>query len=292
MVSRSVLTASLLLASAGGAPTDSVQPAQVLPADYSDSTPCGSAVRRFLSIPASQSCERVTWRLRVRERAFELDATYGRQAVNAPGFAANPGQARLRGTLSTGGPIPSYSRSAVFALRHDSGGMLHLALIDDDLLHVLDARKRLLAGDAGWSYTLTREGINRAVIEKRDLVPAPKLEGAGDFEGRTPCREIAKMLGPSPAADCAKVKWGLTFLANGTYRLEGTLYRAAPRTGTWALMRDARTGAPVYLLDPSGAAGYAALLKAGEDVLFFLDRYGNVLAGNSSHSYTLNRSAR
>lgn len=203
--------------------------------------------------------------LRVRDRAFELEATYGIQAVDAPGFAANPGRARLRGTLSTSAPIPSYARSAVFALRHDSGRPLDLALIDDDLLHVLDPRKRLLAGDAGWSYTLTREGINRAVIERRDLVPAPKLEGVGDFEGRTPCREIAKMLGPSPAAGCTKLKWGLTFLADGT-------------------------GAPVYLLDPSGTAGYAALLKAGEDILFFLDRFGNVLAGNSSHSYTLNRS--
>jgi hypothetical protein len=280
MVLRSVaLAAVLILAPAGGAPAS----------DYSGSSPCGPAVRRFLSIPANLACERVTWQLRVREGAFELDATYGMQAVNAPGFAANPGQARLRGTLTTSGPIASYSRSRVYTLRHDGGRVLDFALIDDDLMHVLDSRKRLLAGDGGWSYTLTREGIKRAVIEPRDLVPAPKLEGAGDFEGRTPCHEISKMLGQSPASGCAKLKWGVTFLADGTYTLKGTLYRVAPRTGTWTLMRDARTGAPVYRLDPSGAGAYLTLLKAGDDVLFFLDGNGNVLAGNSSHGYTLNR---
>lgn len=283
MVLRSAaLAAVLILAPAGGAPAS----------DYSGSSPCGPDVRRFLSIPSNQPCERVTWRLRVRERAFELDATYGIQAVNAPGFAANPGQARLSGTLSTSGPIASYARSAVYTLRHDTGRTLDFALIDGDLLHVLDSRKRLLAGDGGWSYTLTREGINGAVIEKRDLVPAPKLEGAGDFEGRTPCREISKMLGLTPATDCAKLKWGVTFLADGTYTLKGTLFRVAPRTGKWTLMRDARTGAPVYRLDPSGARAYLTLLKAGDDVLFFLDGNGNVLAGNSSHSYTLNRRSR
>ena len=267
----------------------SQQPASV--PQFTGSTPCGRLIGQFLGMQPSFPCERVTWTLRLRDTSFELDATYGMQAVNDPGFAPRAVETRLRGSVVRGGPIASYIASETFTLTSDSGRTLGFALIDGALLHVLDARGDLMRGDGGWSYTLTR-GDAPAVRARRlqPLSPA-RADAAGDFEGRTPCSEISRMLQLTPAADCLKLKWALTLAPDGTYRLEGTLYRDRVRTGRWQIQIDQATGAMVYVLDP-GRPSTLSLLKAGPDVLFFLDPQGAVLGGNASHSYTLNRSGR
>lgn len=262
------------------------------PEEFAGSTPCGPIVRQFLGIPASASCERVTWQLRFDGSRFAIEATFGMQAVNDPGFAPGAGTTRRAGTWSKTGPLASYLTSEIRRLTAGDGRSMDAALLDGALLHPLNARGDLLRGDAGWSYTLTLDG-EPASRHARVMHPltAPRADAAGDFEGRTACVEVSRLLQLEPATDCAKLKWGVTFLADGTYKIEGTLYRAAPRTGRWGLRLDRATGALIYVLDPERPASLA-LLKAGPDVLFFLDADGAMLGGNASHSYTLNRSSK
>jgi hypothetical protein len=265
----------------------SSQQAAPTTSEFAGSTPCGAIARRFLGIPASAQCERITWTLRLAPESFEIDATYGMQAVNDPGFHPKPGQTRVRGTWTREGPLVSYIAAHRYRLTSDGRRALEFALIDGVLFHPLDARGDLLRGDAGWSYTLTRPDAPAPQPRRLQPLTAAAASAAGDFEGRTACVEISQMLELTPAADCKKLKWGLTLLPDGTYKMDGTLYRSAPRTGSWKMQRDQATGATVYVLDP-GAPSAMSLLKAGPDVLFFLDAQGALLRGNAAHSYTLN----
>ena len=264
---RYALAAVVALAAGISLSSPQGQQRSAIPFDFSGSTPCGSLVRAFLGIPSTSKCERVTWQLRLGSGTFDLQATHGMQAVNAPGFAAGAGEVQHRGTWSKGGTLASYSNSEIYRLLPDRGGRsLELALIDGTLLHILNSSTRLLPGDAGWSYTLTR-AAGRAPA--RQLVPYDSLaDFAGDFEGRTSCVELAALLGNARGDDCTKLKWGVT------------------------LFRDPATGALVYTLDPASGRDTFRLLRADADVLFFLDASGAVLKGNGAHSYTLNRSAR
>ena len=79
----------------------------------------------------------------------------------------------------------------------------------------------------------------------------------------------------------------------------GTPYRSrGDRTGrqnggrSATRMRDPSSGALILRLDRGRPGEYLFLIRADENVLFFLDKEGNALVGNSSHSYTLNRRAR
>ena len=63
------------------------------------------------------------------------------------------------------------------------------------------------------------------------------------------------------------------------------------RTGKWAIVRGAKTNpdAVVYQLDSDKAQGSLLLLKADDNILFFLSKEKNLLVGNGDFSYTLNR---
>jgi hypothetical protein len=55
------------------------------------------------------------------------------------------------------------------------------------------------------------------------------------------------------------------------------------------MLRDSSSGALIYRLDRGQPGEYLLLLRADENVLFFLDKEGHALVGDRSHSYTLNR---
>ena len=286
MAVRSGAMAILLLL---GSAVSAQQPAAV--SEFAGSTPCGRIIRQFLSIQASYPCERVTWKLQLGGEGFELQATYGMQAINDPGFAPRAQEVTVRGSVARAGRLASFISAETLTLMSQNGRGLGFALFDGTLLHPLDARGDLMRGDGGWSYTLTRGDAPPAQPRKLQPLTAARPDAAGDFEGRTACAEISRKLQLTPAADCLKLKWGVTLFANGTYKVEGTLYRDAPRTGSWGLQIDQATGAMVYVLDP-GRPSTLSLLKTGPDVLFFLDSQGALLRGNAAHSYTLNRSNR
>ena len=77
------------------------------------------------------------------------------------------------------------------------------------------------------------------------------------------------------------------------YVLEGTAFRQAAHTGRWSVVRskvDPRR--LIYRLDADGSTAFLSFARADEDILLFMDDDGNLLAGDSYFSYTLNRVTR
>jgi hypothetical protein len=269
------------------------------------STPCGDEARRFLGI-SNAACQQVTWEFALAEEAgsgrpFELRARYHMPVPGSPNHLDGGIPLQLRGVwTSAPGSGPQKGRT-VYALTRQ-GRSLKLALLERDLLQLLTADSRLMVGNAGWSYTLNRREASAPRAGRRmeplDQIPS---DMAGEFEGRTPCQEIAGQLDLAVDAGCTKLKWRLTLFQDAatgrpsTYKHEGTLYRdgamygAAPRTGSWSVLRDPSSGALIYRLDRGRPGDYLLLLRADENVLFFLDKEGRALVGDRSHSYTLNR---
>jgi len=183
--------------------------------------------------------------------------------------------------------------------------------MSDDILHVLDSHKTLMIGNGGWSYTLNRTDnrIPTQVNEQPGSAPEaairppipPVPAGSsvfGDFEGRTPCHEIAlefteTFLYPG----CAKIKWRLTLYqdqitgAPSTYLYMGT---STIREGTWTIVRgiDGDPDAVVYQLHLDNSQQPVSFLKADDNNLFLLDRALNFLVGDALFSYTLSRTDR
>lgn len=116
----------------------------------------------------------------------------------------------------------------------------------------------------------------------------------GVFEGRTLCGEVAVRFTGFGGPGCEKIKWRLTLRqdpatgAPTTYLYEGT---RTSREGPWVIGRGsaADPGAVVYRLDPGHPESSLSLLRADESVLLLLDDDLDVLVGDASWSYVLNR---
>jgi hypothetical protein len=112
----------------------------------------------------------------------------------------------------------------------------------------------------------------------------------GVFEGRTPCQGVARILERAVAPGCAKLKWRLTLYQHPDYRrpttfqLEGTMYRSDRVEGPYTT-----SDKGVITLERPNRTPLVTLLKVSDDAVMFLDQSGNLLVGNASFSYTLER---
>ena len=122
----------------------------------------------------------------------------------------------------------------------------------------------------------------------------------GVFDGRTPCRDLAKQINEIVTTECTKIKWRLTLYKNadsvnqGTYELIGFVYKKDnPRMGKWHIVKgiESNPEAIVYQLDQDGREPLF-LMKGDDNILFFLDQEKKLMAGNRDFSYTLNRVAK
>lgn len=127
--------------------------------------------------------------------------------------------------------------------------------------------------------------------------PPPGNSLVGVFDGRTPCRELAKQFDEKTSDACIKIKWRLILYKDSitgnpsVYQLLGLVYRKEnPRVGNWKIVKGTQTNpdAIVYQLDFPGKESIL-LLKADDNVLFFLDKQKHLMVGNRDFSYTLNR---
>lgn len=252
--------------------------------------------------------EIVEWALTLYEDAgtkaptrYELRYTAGLTAPNHPGIAreATRGGGNGKWTRAAGaGP----AASETIAL---SNG-LSLARFGDSLLHFLDRDRKLMTGNGGWSFTLTRAAAAERVEETSGPASSvsytilPLATGAsvfGVFEGRTPCQGILRELQRPADAACQKAKWRVTLFqdpstgAPTTFRVEGTIFRAAALEGRWSVAGGAPAfpHARVFRLAPGGSATALSLLEADPSVVFFLDRDGRLLPGRADFGYTLDR---
>lgn len=132
--------------------------------EYVGSTPGARIVREFLRIPNNVACDKVQWRLRFLETAtstnYHLSVSYGLQESSAPGFVSGGTTVELHGRAELSHPDSGERRHRTI-FRSDPPGSLSFAVINDDLVHVVDSSKRLLIGNEFWSYTLNREGAGR-----------------------------------------------------------------------------------------------------------------------------------
>lgn len=151
-------------------------------------------------------------------------------------------------------------------------------------------------------FLSTNEAFSQILVENipyKKTSSKPIATGAsvyGVFEGRCPCQELAKELKVTTSSECFKTKWGLTLWQNpdnqapSTYKIESSFYRQTPREGKWTITKGTKVNpdAIVYQLDSEGLEPIF-LMKGDDNVVFFLDKNKNLLAGNMLFSYTLNR---
>ena len=180
---------------------------------------------------------------------------------------------------------------------------------DQNLLHLLDEDNRLMIGNGAWSYTLNRSDPITTSSSKltSQTTSSPRIATdspiVGIFDGRTSCSSVLRELNGISAAGCQRTKWRLTLYQDPkthtptTFQLL-TVYVGKgnsqyTNTGKWSVTQGIKTDpkALVYQLelDRDKAQISLAFLKAYDNILFFLDKNRNLMAGNADFSYTLNR---
>lgn len=276
-----LLAAILLIltsASACSRPTSHKHP------QYVGSTPVDRVVRDFLDITTKDSLDFIRWNLVIRADSYDLDCQYGQSKGGTPGFI-HEYKAGFSGSLRKEGNY--------YYLDYQ-GRTCALAIINENLLQLLDENKNILAGNGGYSYTLSIDQPTKSdqfnLPTSHDPLP-PVLV----FEGRTRCAELSKAVGMGHTSECVKLKWYFIFYTDSTtgqptYFLEGGrgYRRETMEKGKWEIAhgKDRRI---IYKLKLQNKPWSLYLLKGAENIWFFVDPEGNLLVGDEDFAYTLNR---
>jgi hypothetical protein len=251
---------------------------------YHGSTPAHLAIREFLAISLTDSIDFIKWKLVISSDQYELNCQYGLSKPGTEGFI-DVNEVLFSGRL--------VKQDSYYSLQHE-GKSFYILEINSNLLHLLDNNKSLLVGNGGYSYTLNANTpvktnqFNIQVKHSRSQYPIA-------FEGRTPCQELAALLGLNKSSECHKLKWYIIFFVDSItgkpsyYLKDGTAYRQETMVkGKWEVI-SGDNGRVIYKLDPEKPNASTYLLKADDNILLFTDPEGNLLVGNQHFSYTLNK---
>jgi hypothetical protein len=283
-------------------------------------SPCDAGSKSLFRIPETAACEMIKWRLTLYQdpsaltpTTYQLEYVYGLSQPNTNGIAQGGAKVARTGKWAIVRGAKNNPDAMVYQLDPDkSQASVSFQVVDQNLLHLLDRDEKMMIGNAGWSYTFNRTGDfapptrsisspTAARAKYNAPTAAAPLSAASPilarYEGRSPCQEIAREINKTVAADCMKLKWDLTLYqipATGlptTYKLKGTFYRQQIGEGKWTIIKGAKTNpdAVVYQLDSDKAQEPLFLLKADDNIIFFLSKEKNLLVGNDDFSYTLNR---
>jgi hypothetical protein len=248
---------------------------------YTASTPAGPIVKSFLGISLTDSVDFIRWTMTMTDHDYLLECHYGIGKPNTNGFMEGGRKIKLTGSLK--------KENNHYQLLNGVK-MLKLVEINSNLLHLADAKGKLLVGNGGWSYalnTLTPVPSNQLSLAVRETVFPDSMV----YNGRTPC-------GVPGIADanqtCYKLKWRVILYANSKsnqptgYKILGTPWRQkGGSTGNWIVLnKDSKL---VYQLMDEKGSPFIHLLKLDENVVIFTDAKGNLLVGNHDFSYTLNK---
>jgi hypothetical protein len=272
---------------------------------FTGTSPCADFVKPFLRIPADVKCDRISWQLSIRpgSKTYQLTREYGFHVDNRT--YQSHGSTSFEGSMATTKGRAYDPQAAVLQLDAGKSPSIAFAVVDQNVLHLLDTNQRLTIGNSGASYTINKLRASPSAGDgfTNETFTENGATAQTSFGGRSPCQEIAKELKRPVGADCFKLKWALELhrdprtLVPTTYKLRGTLYRneshatEQPREGKWKIIRGTKTdpNAIVYQLDAFRSDGPIYLMKADDGILFFLDNNGRVLVGDKDFSYTLNR---
>jgi len=273
---------------------------------------CADVSRPLLNIPPAAQCDRNKWNLTLyvdsmtqAPTTYRLSSEYGYHVDNRT--LVMKGSNVREGKWSIIKGAKSDPDAPVYQLDPANPQIsISFQKIDSNLIHLLERDRTLVVGSAAQSFTLSR--IDRQIapngsptkVAMKYISGSAKSSGLGQlavFGGRTPCREVAQQLNHPVGSDCFKLKWEIKLhqdpntLRPATFKLRGTLFRDFDRNGTWMVLRG-RSGDPnatIYKLDFAKNEGSLLLLKADDNILFFLHNDGSLMVGNSDFSYTLNR---
>ena len=282
---------------------------------FEATTPCNDEVKEMLGIPADFKCEMMKWNLtlsndsKMNPSIFNLVCTYGLTKQGTRGFTDGAKTIELKGKWANEKSKPKNSDIIITLFAENSPVTLSFFQPGQNLLHLLNKNKQLVNGTAAWSYTLNRtEPVTPSPGKFTPrLVTSPRLPVSSDtvgiFYGRTPCDKALREINNISAEGCQLIKCRLVllqdtnahiptnFIIQTVYVGKGdNTYRV---TGTWKLLEGTidNPGAVVYQLLPDGAKSQnqLLLLKADDNILFFIDNDTHLLVGNTYCSYTLNR---
>lgn len=249
---------------------------------YTASTPADPVVRAFLGIPATDSIDFIRWKLELHDDHYQLQCNYGIGKPNTNGFINGGTNITIKGSIRP---------EQTFYLLENGKQALKYVVLNTDLLHLLDEDNHLLAGNAGWSYTLN---CTTPSITDHSIIAAVQTEIKDSiiYEGRTPC----KIPGTIPVnTSCYKLKWRLALYVDpgkkdtGSYNIYGNRWtKANPARGNWK-SSPGKNGSIIYFLYDSAGNVFSRLLQPGENILLFTDLQGKLLVGDEDFSYTLNR---
>lgn len=259
---------------------------------FTGSTPADAPVRTFLKIDEQIAIDFIRWQLNLEPSGkYLININYGEGQPNTMGFKNGGKFVELSGEYKT-----TSGNDLKITTLTGSGAGLAFVHLNDNLLHMLSSANKLMRGNGGWSYTLSKKDP----VDQRSSLPVFKKnvslrEKEMIFEGRSPCQELAKAYNITNAErECFKLKWLLTLKRDknshqpSTYTLSRTLERSRILEGKWKLITGENGAKIIELLTEKGDVS-VVLLAADEDVLFFLDKQHKLFTGNKDFSYTLNR---
>ena len=133
-------------------------------AEFVGTTPCGAVARDFLAVPGAEKCDLIKWQLDVSPEAeaktYKLTATYGLLEPSGQRLVGGGTTVTLAGVLNVRKGARHDENAAVYEIRHpESKAVLRFALLNDNLIHLMDREGALVAGNEFWSYTLNRKGV-------------------------------------------------------------------------------------------------------------------------------------
>jgi hypothetical protein len=249
---------------------------------YIGSTPAGNMARSFLHIPLSDSVDFIRWKCILRSDSYLLQCNYGIGKPNTNGFINGGKKIELSGVLK--------KEKNYYELLNGKES-LKFAILNEDLLHLLNTDNSFLVGNGGWSYTLTNTAASGSDVVNFNAEQGI-LKDSMAFQGRTPCGVPGVI---APGTTCYKLKWSIVLYSNaqrnepGTYKIRGTAWRnEGGITGNWKIITG-KNGRIIYQLNDEEGKTLLYLLKVDEHILLFTDAEGKLLTGDEDFSYTLNR---
>jgi hypothetical protein len=251
---------------------------------YQGSTPAHTDVRDFLGISLTDSIDFIRWRVVMSSDHYELICQYGMSEPSTSGFIDEK-KLVFSGALSKQGNYYKLQRGRK---------TFYLLEINSNLLHLADKHKALLIGDGSYSYALNNNTPIKSDQFNLQLKQSPNTKYMA-FQGRTPCQELASLMGEDKSPACNKMKWYIILYLDSvtgqpSYYLKGGRgYKKETMTrGSWEITRR-KDGMVIYKLDAEKKNFAVYLLRADDNILIFTDPEGNLLVGNEDFSYTLNR---
>ena len=129
---------------------------------FEGSTPCGEMPRAFLRVPVKDSCEFIRWHFTFYQSSitnqpstFTMKAVFGLTQPNTQGFSKSS-QQLAEGKWMIRKGIQGNPNADVYELITTNNDTLSFLQLNRDMLHPLDPLGRLMIGNAGWSYALSR----------------------------------------------------------------------------------------------------------------------------------------